>query len=90
MREIFVEELELIGRGGMSTIYKLNDEQAVKVYSADTTLEEVERKKNISDELAAAGIPVVVCCEIVRAGESYGIIMELLSPDTVAKAVRKK
>lgn len=89
MREIFVEELELIGRGGMSTIYKLNDEQAVKVYSADTTLEEVERKKNISDELAAAGIPVVVCCEIVRAGESYGIIMELLSPDTVAKAVRK-
>ena len=51
MREIFVEELELIGRGGMSTIYKLNDEQAVKVYSADTTLEEVERKLAIKNIL---------------------------------------
>lgn len=89
MREISVEGLELIGRGGMSSIYKLNDEQAVKVYAADTTLEEVERNKNISDELAAAGIPVAVYFEIVRAGECYGIIMELIGSYTVAKAVRK-
>lgn len=89
MKEISLYGLEEIGRGTMSTIYKIDEDRVVKIYGADTTLEEIEYNKKLSDELVAGGVPVVNSYEIVRAGDRYGIVMELLGPDTVAKAVRK-
>lgn len=89
MRNISLEGLEVLGSGGFATVYKLNDEEIVKVFDMSITEEEIEEKKRIADTLAEYGIPAMRVSEVVRAGGSYGLIGEFLASDTVGKAVNK-
>ena len=89
LQSFSVDGLEKIGEGGMGTIYKINDEQIIKVYNPDVTLSEIEKKKQYAREIFVRGIPTMISFESVAVGEKYGIIFELLGSDTVARAIRK-
>ena len=89
LQSFSVDGLEKIGEGGMGTIYKINDEQIIKVYNPDVTLSEIEKKKQYAREIFIRGIPTMISFEIVAVGEKYGIIFELLGSDTVARTLRK-
>ena len=87
IREISIDELDVIGQGGVGTIYRINDDQILKLYTPDITLDEVREKKRTSREALLHGVPTMISFEIVRASDRYGIIFELLPSDTVGAAV---
>lgn len=89
LRSFSIDGLEKIGEGGMGTIYKIDDEQIIKVYNPDVTLSEIEKKKQYAREIFVRGIPTMISFEIVAVGNQYGIIFEMLGSDTVGRALRK-
>ena len=50
MKEMSIENLDLIAQGGMGKIYRINDEQILKVFN-DISLEELQKQKSSAVEV---------------------------------------
>ncbi len=86
IKEMSIDNLDLIAQGGMGKLYRINDEQILKVFN-DITLEELEKQKTSSVELIKAMVPTAISFEMVRVGDKYGIIYEFLNSTSVGKAL---
>ena len=90
LREISVEGLEEIGRGAFSTVYRLDPETIVKVFtSPSATLAGAERDRMISREVFLHDIPTAIAYDVVKAGDKYGLVYEMIDADTVAGTLTK-
>ena len=89
MREIDVRGCEIIGRGGNGTVYKLDDETILKEYHGNTSLEDIYKEKEYAKTCFVNGISTAISYDIVRCGEYYGIVFEMIKADTVAGTIRK-
>lgn len=79
-RQISIEGCELIGKGETAAVYRLNDEDLVKVYSKKvfTSIDMVQHDFDISKATFVAGIPTAIPYETVRVGDEYGTVFEML------------
>lgn len=68
------EELQPVK--GIDGVFQLSDETMVKVFPRDATLEDVEREMQITREMFIRGVPIVMTFEVVRVGNSYGLVFE--------------
>ena len=90
LREISLEGLEVIGGGGFSTVYRLDPETIVKVFTHPTaTLESAEKDRMISREVFLHDIPTAIAYDVVRAGDKYGLVYEMIDADTAAGTLAK-
>lgn len=87
MKEYNSKDLKLIAKGGVGAIYRLNEELVIKVYSQDTTLEEIEKIKASIKTLVSKGVPSMISFDIVKVDGSLGIVFELLSDKMVSEAI---
>ena len=78
MRAIETDGLPCIGHGATAKVYRLNEEQIVKVFEPTISLALVENEFRCTKAAFTAGVPAVIPFEIVRAENSYAIIYELL------------
>ena len=91
LREISVEGCELIGEGGNGAVYRLDDDTIVKVYKAEIDvvgLEEINREREYARTAFMNGIPSVIAYDMVKVGDSYGVVFEMLNSDTLGHAMR--
>ena len=79
-RRISVEGCPEIGRGASGKIYSIDQDNVVKVYNNSNALEEIKREREKAKLALILGIPTAISYEIVRVGDSYGSVFELLSP----------
>ena len=86
LKEMSVEHLELIAQGGIGKIYRINDEQILKVFN-DITPEELQKQKATATEVFKAMVPTAISFEMVRVGDKYGIIYEFLNGASVGKTL---
>ena len=86
MIEMSVDGLDLIAQGGMGKIYRINDEQILKVFN-NITLEELERQKAAAVEVFTTLVPTAISFEMVKVGDKYGIVYEFLNSTSVGKAL---
>ena len=86
MKEMSADNLDLIAEGGMGKIYRINDEQILKVFN-DITPEELEKQKASAVEVFKAMVPTAISFETVRVGNKYGIVYEFLNSTSVGKAL---
>ncbi|MCR4752360.1 MAG: phosphotransferase [Eubacterium sp.] len=70
----------------MGKIYRINDEQILKVFN-DITPEELQKQKSSAVEVFKAMVPTAISFETVRVGDRYGIIYEFLNATSVGKAL---
>ncbi len=90
LREISTEGLEAIGSGAYSTVYRLNPETIIKVYSRQSaTLADVEKDRLSSREVFLHGIPTAIPFDTVKAGEYYGLVYEMIDADTMSGILSK-
>ncbi|MCR5789916.1 MAG: phosphotransferase [Lachnospiraceae bacterium] len=90
MREISIEGLKLIGSGANGKVYRLNDEQIVKVYNPLTNpYEKIEREKSVSKTAFIHGVPTAISFDIVRVGEEYGMVYEMIEAKTLGAAIEE-
>ena len=88
LREISVDGCEIIGQGGNGTVYRLDDDKIVKVYRPNVGLETIEREREFAKTALINGVPCVIAYDVVKCGDSYGIVFEMLRSDTLGHAIK--
>lgn len=83
-REISVEGCEIIGKGGHGTVYRLDGDTIVKLYNENEPLDEIEREISYSKKAFVFGIPTAISFDIVKCGNCYGVVFELINADTLS------
>lgn len=78
MRRISVDGCEIIGRGFYGTVYRIDEETIVKVYKSADSLSMIQNEKRLARLALIAGVPTAISYDIVRVGDSYGSVFELL------------
>ena len=86
MKEMSIDNMDLIAQGGMGKIYRINDEQILKVFN-NISLEELNKQKTSAVEVFKAMVPTAISFETVKVGDKYGIIYEFLNATSAGKAI---
>jgi uncharacterized protein (TIGR02172 family) len=84
-RQISVEGCELIGKGGNGSVYRISDDEIIKVYTAKTPLSSIEGERERARSAFVAGVPTAIPYDVVKVGDSYGIIFEMVKADVIAR-----
>ncbi len=82
LREISVDGCEIIGKGFFGTVYRIDDETIVKVYRAGDSLAMLKKEKKLAKTALIAGVPTAISYDIVKVGDRYGSVFELLYAKT--------
>lgn len=89
LREISVDGCEKIGEGGFGIVYRIDDETIVKIYKAVGT-DTIKREMNYAKQAFIKGIPTAISYDMVKCGDRYGAVFELIKSDTLANAIMKE
>ena len=90
LRQLSVEGCEVIGVGGVGTVYRLDGDTIIKVFREGTTIEEVRREITMSKEAFVMGMPTALSFDVVRVGSQYGLVYELLQADTLSACIKRE
>ena len=82
-REVSVDGCEIIGKGGHGTVYRLNGDTILKMYAETEPLAEIEREIEYARNAFVAGIPTAIAFDVVKCGNCYGSVFELINADTL-------
>ena len=90
LRTVSVEGCELLGVGKNASVYRLDDETIIKVNDKrDTSLEGVKREHDNAHNAFAHGIPTAISYDIVKVGDYYGAVYELVNARTVWECIKE-
>ena len=84
-RVVDVTGCEVIGRGANGTIYRIDQDNVVKVYNNADALEDIRHEREVAKLALILGIPTAISYDVVRVGESYGSVFELLNARSFSK-----
>lgn len=87
MRTISVDGCEQIGKGGHGTVYRLDADTIIKVYDKMEPLDEIEREIEYARNAFVSGIPTAIAYDVVKCGEGYGTVFELINSNTLAQVL---
>ena len=90
LRRLSVEGCEVIGIGGVGTVYRLNEDTIIKVFRAGTDIEDVRGEIMMAKEAFVMGMPTAISFDIVRVGEQYGLVYEMLHAETLSSCIRRE
>ena len=84
-RVVSVDGCEEIGRGSNGTIYRTDRDTVVKVYHNADALEDIRHEREMARLALILGVPTAISYDVVRVGESYGSVFELLNARSFAE-----
>jgi uncharacterized protein (TIGR02172 family) len=82
LRRISVDGCEVIGHGFYGTIYRIDEDTIVKVYESPDSIPMIENEQRMAKQAFLNGIPTAISYDVVRVGDSYGSVFELLKAKT--------
>ena len=83
-----VEGCEFIAKGANGAVYRYDDETILKTYFAKDALPEIKQERENARRAFVLGINTAIPYGIVRVGEGYGTVTELLNAVSVTKLIR--
>ena len=89
-RKISVEGAEIIGRGANGTIYRIDKDNVVKVYNDPDSLDDIQHEREVARLALILGIPTAISYDIVKVGDSYGSVFELLNAKSFSKILARE
>ena len=87
-RQISIDGCELIARGGNGCVYRYDEETIVKTYHNGASLDEIRQEKDLCRIVFVKGINTAIPYDVVKVGDSYGSVAEMLSAKSIAKILR--
>ena len=84
-----VEGCEFSAKGANGAVYRYDDETIVKTYYAKDALPEIKQERENARRAFVLGINTAIPYGIVRVGDGYGTVTELLNATSVTKLIRK-
>lgn len=88
-RRLSVDNCEIIGKGANGAVYRYDEETIVKVYFNSDALPDIQRERELARKALVLGINTAIPYDVVRVGESYGTVMELLAATSLSKMMKK-
>ena len=88
-REISVDGCEVIGKGFYGTVYRIDEDTVVKKYNSPEALSIIENEKKLAKLAFVAGIPTAISFDIVKIGDTYGSVFEMLKAKTFNDLIRE-
>ena len=83
-----VEGCEFIAKGANGAVYRYDDETILKTYFAKDALPEIKQERENARRAFVLGINTAIPYGIVRVGDGYGTVTELLNAISVTKLIR--
>ena len=84
-RRMSVEGCEVIGEGANGKVYRIDPDTIVKVYLNPDSLPDIHRERELARKAFVLGIPTAISYDVVKVGEGYGSVFELLSAKSIGK-----
>ena len=84
-KTVSVEGCEVIGEGANGKVYRIDRETVVKTYKNADALPEIRHEQNVARLALILGIPTAISYDVVRVGDSYGSVFELLDAQSFSK-----
>ena len=84
-----VEGCEFIAKGANGAVYRYDDETILKTYFAKDALPEIKQERENARRAFVLGINTAIPYGIVRVGDGYGTVTELLNATSVTKLIKK-
>ena len=84
-RVVSVEGCEEIGHGANGTVYRIDKDNVVKVYNNPDALADIQHEREVAKLALVLGIPTAISYDVVKVGESYGSVFELLNARSFSK-----
>lgn len=78
LRELSVEGLPVIGAGATAKVYRIDRETVVKVFNPNTSVEIIRQENERGRNAFLNGIPTAIAYDMVKVGDCYGSVYELL------------
>ena len=86
-RQISVEGCEKIGEGSNGIVYRINPDTIVKVYKNSDALDDIKRERELAKTALVMGINTAIPFDVVKVGDKYGSIFELLSAKSITNLI---
>ena len=83
-----VEGCEFIAKGANGAVYRYDNETILKIYFAKDALPEIKQERENARRAFVLGINTAIPYGIVRVGDGYGTVTELLNAVSVTKLIR--
>ena len=84
---ISVEGCKFITQGANGAVYRYDEETIVKIYFNKDALPDIKKERENARRAFVLGINTAIPYGIVRVGDGYGTVMELLNAASVAKLI---
>lgn len=88
LRKLSIEGCELIAQGANGRVYRYDPETIVKVFYSGASLAQIRNETNICRKVFVKGINTAIPYDVVRVGEYYGSVFELLNAKSITKLIR--
>ncbi len=85
VRQVKLDGCPVVGAGMSSTVYRYDRETVVKLFAPRVTLDRIYKETASAKKSFVAGIPTAIPYDVVRCGESYGTVFELIDADTLSQ-----
>ncbi len=86
-RKLSVEGCEILGQGSNGVVYRYDPEIVIKVYRNSDALNEIHRERQLARRALILGIPTAIPFDVVKVGDSYGSVFELLNAKSFSKLI---
>ena len=83
-----VEGCEFIAKGANGAVYRYDKETILKTYFAKDALPDIKQERENARRAFILGINTAIPYGIVRVGEGYGTVTELLNASSISKIIR--
>ena len=89
LREVSIDGCEVIGEGANGKVYRIDDETIIKVFAPNVSMETVKEERDFAQAAFIAGVPTAISYDVVKCGDSYGAVYEMLNAKTVASVIKE-
>jgi uncharacterized protein (TIGR02172 family) len=87
-QKMSVDGCEFIAKGANGAVYRYDEETILKTYFAKDALPEIKQERENARRAFVLGINTAIPYGIVRVGDGYGTVTELLNATSVTKLIR--
>ena len=87
-QQMSVEGCEFIAKGANGAVYRYDNETILKIYFAKDALPEIKQERENARRAFVLGVNTAIPYGIVRVGDGYGTVTELLNAVSVTKLIR--
>ena len=89
-RKFSIEGCEVVGEGANGVVYRIDSDTIVKVYRNADALDEITRERELARKAFVMGVPTAIPYDVVKVGDKYGSVFELLNASSFASILQKE